>query len=105
VPEVHSRRVYTFKAIEDHQLSLGAAEIRNAVLNLGKDMNDCEFDVDILSEKENQIIVECRAATGPRVYEMDHKIMVKVINFCETHNLDFSVSSIEARLGDEDEWN
>ena len=102
--EVFSRRVYTFKPRFDHHLHMQAAEIRAAVLNLGHEVLGNEFDCEILSEKDNTIEVRCSAATGQLVYHMDTRLMVKIINFCETNDLDFSVNDLEVRTHHSEEW-
>ena len=102
--EVLSRRRYTFKPRFDAQLNLGAAEIRVAVLNLGKEVLGSHFEVEILSEKDNIIEVRCEAATGELVYEMDSKLMYRILNFCEKNNLDFSVEEMEAKSHEFDEY-
>jgi hypothetical protein len=102
--EVMSRRTYTFKPRHGHQLYMGAAEIRAAVLNLGQEVLGSNFEVEILSEDDNTIEVRCEAATGEIVYEMDSKLMYRILNFCERNNLDFSVEEMEARSGRMDEY-
>ena len=102
--EVRSRRIYKFRPRFGHQLHLGAAEIRNAVLNLGQEVLGSEFNVEILSEEDNVILISCTAATGELVYEMDSKLMYRIINFCEKNNMDFSVEPMEAQTPDMDHW-
>lgn len=102
--EVYARRIYRFKPRFGHQLHMGAAEIRTAILNLGQDVLGSEFSVEILSEKENTILVQCSAATGELVYEIDTKILYKVLNFCEKNDLDFAVDDVEVKTPDMDEW-
>ncbi len=102
--EVYSRRIYRFRPRFGHQLHLGAAEIRSAVLNLGKEVLGNEFSVEIVSEKDNEIMVSCSAATGELVYEMDSKLMYRILNFCEREHLDFSVGDLEVKTPDMDEW-
>ncbi|MBN2229626.1 MAG: hypothetical protein JW779_08515 [Candidatus Thorarchaeota archaeon] len=102
--EVYSRRIYTFTPRFGYQLNMQAAEIRAAVLNIGHEVLGNEFDAEILSEDDNTIEVRCSAATGQLVYSMDTRLMVKIINFCETHNLDFSVADLEVKTPDMDEW-
>ncbi|NHJ13752.1 MAG: hypothetical protein EAX95_08745 [Candidatus Thorarchaeota archaeon] len=102
--EIFSRRIYTFKPRFGHQLSMGAAEIRNAVLHLGMEVLGNEFSAEILSEEENTIEVQCSAATGQLVYEMDYKLMIRILNFCEKENIDFSIEPMEARHGRTGEW-
>ncbi len=102
--EVRSRRIYRFKPRFGHQLHLGAAEIRNAVLNLGKEVLGSEFTVEILSEEDNVILVSCTAATGELVYEMDSKLMYRIINFCEKHDLDIAIEPMEAQIPQMDHW-
>jgi hypothetical protein len=83
---------------------MNAAEIRAAVLHLGEEVLGSEFTVEILSEKENTIRVCCSAATGKLVYEMDSKILYRVLNFCEKKNLDFAVDDVEVKTPAMDEW-
>ncbi len=100
--EIYSRRVYTFTPRFGYQLNMQAAEIRAAVLNIGHHILGNEFDAEILSEENNTIEVRCSAATGQMVYHMDTRLMVKIINFCEKHNLDFSVADLEVKTHDTD---
>ncbi|NHI82961.1 MAG: hypothetical protein EAX81_01470 [Candidatus Thorarchaeota archaeon] len=96
--------MYTFRPRYGYQLSMGAAEIRNAVLGLGKEVLGSEFTAEILSEEDNTIEVQCSAATGQLVYEMDYKLMIRILNFCETENIDFSIEPMRARHGRTGEW-
>jgi hypothetical protein len=102
--EVFSRRVYTFSPRFGYQLNMGAAEIRSAVLNLGHEVLGSIFDAEIVDETKNKICVRCSAATGTLVYEMDMKLMLKILNFCEKHNLDFAVGDMEVRTHDMEDW-
>ena len=102
--EVFSRRKYTFKPRFAAQLHLGAAEIRNALLHLGHEVLGSEFEVEILSEQDYTFEVRCEAATGELVYEMDSKIMYRILNFCEKNNLDFSVDELEAKTEGMDDY-
>ena len=83
---------------------MSAEEIRAAVLNLGEDVLGSEFSVEILSKEENMIRVCCSAATGELVYEIDTKILYRVLNFCEKMHLDFAVEDVEVKTHDMDEW-
>ncbi|MHA1216884.1 MAG: hypothetical protein ACTSPX_06145 [Candidatus Thorarchaeota archaeon] len=100
--EIYSRRVYKFKPRHGHQIHLGAAEIRAAVLNLGKEVLGNEFTAEVISEDDGTILVSCSAATGQLVDEMDQKLMVKIINFCEKHGLSVQVGEMEVMTPDED---
>lgn len=102
--EVYARRVYTFSPRFGYQLNLGAAELRSAVIDLGHEVLGSRFEASILSEKENKICIRCSAATGALVYEMDMKLMTKLLNFCERNNLDFSVGELEVKTPDMDNW-
>ena len=102
--EVWSRRVYTFKPRYDHQFHLGAAEIRNAVIDIGEDVLGSEFEVEIISVENNQLEIRCVAATGKLVYEMDTRLLIAVLNFCEKNNLDFSVEEMEVKTTDMDDY-
>lgn len=102
--EVFSRRIYTFRPRFGYQLNMQAAEIRSAVLNLGHEVLGNEFDAQILSEEDNTIEVCCSAATGQLVYSMDMRLMVKILNFCEMNNLDFSVDDLDVRTHEMEEW-
>lgn len=101
--EIYARRLYTFKPRHGHQVHLGAAEIRAAVLNLGKEVLGNEFTAEVVSEEEGTILVSCSSATGQLIDEMDSKLMVKIINFCETHDLVVSVGELEVMTPGE-EW-
>ena len=100
--EIYSRRVYKFKPRQGHKLQLGAAEIGAAVLNLGKEVLGSEFTVEVISEDDGTILVSCSAATGQLVDEMDQKLMVKMINFCEEHDLSVQVGEMEVMTPGED---
>lgn len=102
--EVYARRVYTFAPRFGHELSMGAAEIRAAVLNLGGEVLGNEFSAEILDETKNKICVRCSAATGEMVYQIDMRLMLKILNFCEKNNLDFSVGDVEVKTPDMDNW-
>jgi hypothetical protein len=102
--EVFARRIYTFRPRFGYQLNLQAAEIKAAVLNIGQEVLGNEFDCEILSEKDKTLQVCCSAATGQLVYSMDTRLMVKIINFCETNNLDFSVDDLEVRTHHSEDW-
>ena len=102
--EVHSKRVYTFHARYGHHLHMSAAELRNTILNLGSKILGSEYTVEVISEEENTIEVRCEAATGELVYEMDSKLIYKILNYCEKHNLDFSVGDMLVKTPDMDEW-
>ncbi len=102
--EVYSRRVYTFSPRFGYQLNMGAAEIRAAVLNLGHEVLGSIFDAEIIDERKNRICVRCSAATGQLVYEMDMKLMLRILNYCEKHNLDFSVGDMEVKTPDMEDW-
>jgi len=102
--EVFSRRVYTFTPRFGYQLNMQAAEIRAAVLNIGQEVLGNHFDAKIISEEDNTIMVCTSAATGQLVYSLDTQLMVKIINFCERNNLDFSVDDLEVRTHESEEW-
>lgn len=102
--EICSRRKYTFKPRFAAQLQLGAAEIRNALLHLGEEVLGNHFEVEVLSEDDYTFEVRCEAATGELVYEMDSKIMYRILNFCERNNLDFSVDEMEAMTTGMDDY-
>ncbi|TFF84847.1 hypothetical protein EU524_00085 [Candidatus Thorarchaeota archaeon] len=102
--EVYSRRIYTFAPRFGHQLEMGAAEIRAVVLNLGHEVLGNVFSAEIVDERENKICVRCSAATGELVYQMDMRLMLKILNFCERNNLDFSVGDMEVKTPDMDNW-
>ena len=102
--EVHSRRIYKFKPRWEHQVFMGAAEIRTAVLKLGEEVLGSHFSVEILSEKENTLEVRCEATTGAILYEMDSKIMFSILNWCEREDIDFSVEEMEAMTPDMDDY-
>ncbi len=101
--EIYSRRLYKFKPRHGHQVHLGAAEIRAAVLNLGREVLGNEFDAQVISEEDGTVLVTCSAATGQLVDEMDKKLMVKIINFCEKHDLSVEVGEMEVMTPGE-EW-
>lgn len=85
-------------------MHLTAAEIRSAILNLGTKIKGAKYTVEVLSEDTDQIEIYCIAPTGELVYEMDTKIMYKILNFCEANNLDFSVGPLKAKTPTMDEW-
>ncbi|MBD3404981.1 MAG: hypothetical protein GF411_02460 [Candidatus Lokiarchaeota archaeon] len=104
VTEVHSKRIYKFKPRFGAQVQMTAAEIRSAILNLGSQITGAKYTVEVLSEKDDSIEVYCIAPTGQLVYEMDSKLMFKILNFCEKTNLDFSVGELKAKTPDMEEW-
>ncbi len=83
---------------------MGAAEIRAAILNIGSEVLGSEFTVDILSEEDNTIVVQCAAATGELVYQMDSQLMYKIIRFCEVNNMDFSADDMDAKTPGMEDW-
>lgn len=102
--EVYSRRIYTFSPRFGYQFNMQAAEIRAAVLKIGHEVLGNEFETEILSEKDKTIEVRCSAATGQLVYELDTRLMVKIINFCEKNQLDFAVGDLEVKTPAMDDW-
>jgi hypothetical protein len=102
--EVYARRIYTFRPRFGYHLHLGAAELRSAVIDLGHEVLGSRFSAKILSEEENKICIRCSAATGALVYELDMKLMTKLLNFCERNNLDFSVGELEVKMHDMENW-
>jgi len=96
--EICARRLYKFRSCHGHQVHLGAAEIRAAVLNLGREVLGDEFDAQVVSEEDGTVLVTCSAPTGRIVDEMDKKLMVKIINFCEKHNLSVEVGEMEVTI-------
>ncbi len=102
--EIFARRIYKFKPRHGHQVHLGAAEIRAAILNLGKEVLGNEFTAEVMSEDDGTILVSCSSATGQIVDEIDTKLMVKIINFCEQNNLTVSVGEMDVRTDVGEEW-
>ncbi|MHA1769999.1 MAG: hypothetical protein ACTSYL_10300 [Candidatus Thorarchaeota archaeon] len=102
--EIFAQRLYTFRPRHGHQVHLGAAEIRAAILNLGKEVLGNEFTAEVVSEKEGTVLVSCSSASGQIVDEMDTKLMVKIINFCEQNNLEVSVGDMEVRTRPDEDW-